>query len=112
MSRRAKLIIDTGLLMKMLRGHPLTAMSSDIPADAEIVGWSDDSMNRAGRMILLLESASFADVPVGGLYPDFTPTFTLTISEADGLLAVMQRCPDCPNCTGPEHYEAVRGIVR
>lgn len=107
-NRLAILTIHSDFLVEMLRGHPLCAMSSNVPADLVI----RHIYRVLGVMRFIVESSMFAPVAEGAVPPEWTPTFTKTMSEHDGLLAAMTRCPECPDCTGPDHYAAVRRIVR
>jgi hypothetical protein len=112
MARVAVMEMSLPALAGLLKGHP-HGMSSSLPPDTQVIEVRLPPADHLRRDILWvwLESASFDDVPEAALAPQITPLFTAHVSEHDGLLAAMQRCPACPDCTGPDHYAAVRGII-
>lgn len=67
--------VDTHLLMRVFESHPMRSLESDWPPDARLRGaeWSSD--RRVLR--LLVESATFDEVPEGNFPPNWDPTFTV-----------------------------------
>jgi hypothetical protein len=86
MSRRwVNVAITEDILRLILAGSPGVAITSDWPADAQIVAgnWSHDK----GLLILTITSSIFDEVPTGNVIPDWNPTVTAhAVSPSDLMI--------------------------
>jgi len=87
MARRQILVIEPMVLCEMLRGHDMSEVRTDFPADAVIVGCGWDVTRNMLR--LAVESESFDEVPDGYFAPDMNITITRRISELDAILRLV-----------------------
>lgn len=78
------------MLIEMMRGHPMSEVTSSVPDDLRILD-VDIKWNRTkGEVVFVVESADFDDVPDGGMLPDWTPTYTARRSELDAILDLVR----------------------
>jgi hypothetical protein len=71
--RKAALVIDPDTLIELLReGSTLRVASHAIPSDAKICGVGENRWVYEGSraaIVIVLESASFEDIPEGNIVP-------------------------------------------
>jgi hypothetical protein len=87
--RRAIIEIDPPSFAAMLRGHDAVMVTSNVPADAVIVGCGWDEHRHLIR--LAVESEEFDDVPDGHVAPSFNVIMgTRLPGESERFLAAME----------------------
>lgn len=92
MSRRwVRVPIHESMLGFAFGGRRDAAITSDWPKDALVVGgnWDADK----GMLYLTIESASFDEVLLGNVIPEWSPTFTAHVVEppARALIDLIER---------------------
>ena len=84
--------LDT--LVDLMRGHPMSELTSNIPADMKIVRVAVPTYERAGSpLVFVAESVEFDDVPEGAYLPNWTPTYTVRRSELEAVLDLVRPDP-------------------
>jgi hypothetical protein len=80
---------------RLIHGHGAYAMTTDLPPDARVVA-AYPNPERA-TMRLIMESASWDEVPENHVLPEFAPTVTVTNSELEAVIWAMNTIA-CPKC--------------
>lgn len=92
--RVARVEVSYDVFLWHLRGHEMTAVETDLPADARIIAIYTEPDRRIAW--LHVESATFDDVPELAEIPQFSPVMTLKTTE-EAMLArlISEKCPRC-----------------
>ena len=91
MARRAILEVSPIMLVELLRGHPMSEMTSDCPADLKIIGVRQvDAALVDPPINFIVESADFDDIPEGAFLPNWRPIFTVRRSELAAILDLVR----------------------
>jgi hypothetical protein len=69
--------LHPSLLSRMFAGHPMSALTSDWPEDAEVVDIQMDR-DRFASVVMKVTSSAFDEVGEACLIPEWSPTFTYT----------------------------------
>jgi hypothetical protein len=99
MARRRIILLNTDVVVTMLRGEWTLAVdhdrwirevTSDVPADLRIVGCGWDESRNIVR--IAVESETFTDVPDGQFAPEWVPTYTAhEVTEFEAAMMLMGR---------------------
>ncbi len=70
-------------LTRVLQGHSMSRVTTDLPDDAEVVGAFLD-LDDNEFLAIKMQSESWGDTPYGTPYLYVTPTLTVTFKEDTG----------------------------
>lgn len=88
MARRKILLVTAEVFADMLRGHDMSRVETDFPADAKIIGCGWDEQTQSIR--LAVECPSFDEVPDGYFAPNLNVAITRHVTYEAALYELIR----------------------